>query len=86
MALGNDFWLGNEKIHYLTNQKDYILRVEIVQSGSDSTLYDTYSSFTIGDESTKYQLNYATYTERGAPGWYFEMFIIYCDPFRSHFS
>lgn len=53
---GNDFWLGNEKIYYLTNQKVNKLRVDIVTSGG-SAKYSEYSSFEIGDVSTKYQLS-----------------------------
>ncbi|KAJ8033513.1 Ryncolin-4 [Holothuria leucospilota] len=57
---GNDFWLGNEQLHYLTNQKDYILRIDIIIS-SDVALYNEYTSFSIGNESTKYQMNYGSY-------------------------
>ncbi|KAJ8033893.1 Ryncolin-4 [Holothuria leucospilota] len=59
---GNDFWLGNEQLHYLTDQKDYILRVDFVDSG-DLAFYEEYRTFKIGNESTKYQLSYGTYSE-----------------------
>ncbi|KAJ8030218.1 Angiopoietin-related protein 7 [Holothuria leucospilota] len=55
---GNDFWLGNEQLHYLTNQpeKSYKLRVDIVDSGGTSR-YSEYTTFEIGDNSTKYRLS-----------------------------
>ncbi|KAJ8033066.1 Angiopoietin-related protein 7 [Holothuria leucospilota] len=58
---GNDFWLGNEKIYYLTNQKDNKLRVDIVTSGGSSK-YQEYASFRIDDESTKYRLSFGSST------------------------
>lgn len=53
---GNDFWLGNEQLHYLTNQKNYKLRIDLVTSRLER-LYAEYASFVIGDEDTKYQLD-----------------------------
>lgn len=50
-----DFWLGNEQLYYLTKQKGYRLRVDIVTSGGASK-YEEYSSFRIDSESTKYRL------------------------------
>ena len=58
---GNDFWLGNEHLHYVTNQKDYILRIDVV-SGLDSSFYAEYTSFKVGNESTKYELSIGTYS------------------------
>ncbi|KAJ8034017.1 Ficolin-1 [Holothuria leucospilota] len=60
---GNDFWLGNEKLHYLTDQKDYILRVDVVHS-SDRLYYEEYRTLKIGDESTKYRLSYVSGNSR----------------------
>lgn len=51
-----DFWLGNEKLHYLTKQTNYKLRADITTS-SGSELYEEYSSFRIGNESTAYVLH-----------------------------
>ncbi|KAJ8033904.1 Angiopoietin-related protein 7 [Holothuria leucospilota] len=58
---GNDYWLGNEQIHSLTNQKGYKLRVDIVTSGG-SPKYAEYTSFQIGDVSTKYRLSIGSYS------------------------
>ncbi|KAJ8041591.1 Ryncolin-4 [Holothuria leucospilota] len=54
---GNDFWLGNEHLHYLTNQKDYVLRIDVI-TNSDFPVFEEYTSFRIGNESTKYQLSH----------------------------
>ncbi|KAJ8033214.1 Angiopoietin-related protein 7 [Holothuria leucospilota] len=58
---GNDFWLGNEKMYNLTNQKDYKLRVDIVTSDGSSK-YQEYASIRIDDESTKYRLSLGSST------------------------
>lgn len=58
---GHDFWLGNEQIYQLTNQKGYKLRVDMVKSDG-SPIYAEYTSFQIGDVSTKYQLSIGTYS------------------------
>ncbi|KAJ8019625.1 Ryncolin-4 [Holothuria leucospilota] len=58
---GSDFWLGNEQLYYLTNQKSYKLRVDIVTSGGSSK-YAEYTSFQIGDNSTKYRLGIGSYS------------------------
>ncbi|KAJ8034033.1 Ryncolin-4 [Holothuria leucospilota] len=56
----NDFWLGNEKLYYITNQKDYIVGIDIVVS-SDVAYYGEYTSFRIGNESVKYQMSYGSW-------------------------
>ncbi|XP_060591580.1 fibrinogen-like protein A [Ruditapes philippinarum] len=56
--LANNFWLGNDKIWKLTSRGLYKLRVDLIdQNGSEG--YAEYSSFSIGNESTKYVLNIA---------------------------
>ncbi|XP_053383822.1 fibrinogen-like protein A [Mercenaria mercenaria] len=54
--LNENFWLGNDKIWRLTKGGHYKLRVDLVdQNGGEG--YAEYSSFSIGDESSKYTLN-----------------------------
>ncbi|KAJ8033055.1 Fibrinogen-like protein A [Holothuria leucospilota] len=53
--LHREFWLGNEKIAFITNQKDYEMRLDMVDS-SGSTSYAYYNLFRISDEGTKYSL------------------------------
>ena len=59
--LGDNFWLGNDKIWKLTSNDQYKLRVDLKdQNGADG--YAEYSSFSIGDESTNYTLNIGGHT------------------------
>ncbi|XP_071835344.1 uncharacterized protein [Apostichopus japonicus] len=51
-----NFWLGNDKIHYLTAQKNYKLRFDITTSGGQSQ-YAEYTEFAIESETTKYRMN-----------------------------
>ncbi|KAJ8023059.1 Fibrinogen-like protein A [Holothuria leucospilota] len=53
--LHRDFWLGNEKLSYLTNQKDYELRIDLINT-SGSSSYARYDLFRISDEGTLYKL------------------------------
>ncbi|KAJ8027195.1 Tenascin-X [Holothuria leucospilota] len=53
---GKDFWLGNEKLHYLTQQRNYTLRFNGISN--EGTKYTTtYDSFKIGSESENYELS-----------------------------
>ncbi|XP_031767403.2 fibrinogen C domain-containing protein 1-like isoform X1 [Galleria mellonella] len=54
--LAGEFWLGLEKINYLTNQKLYELRIEMeTQHGQDA--YAGYSVFTVGPEHEAYRIS-----------------------------
>ncbi|XP_063394319.1 angiopoietin-related protein 7-like [Cydia fagiglandana] len=54
--LAGEFWLGLEKLHYLTNQKLYELRVELeTQNGHEA--YAAYSVLTIGPEYEGYRIS-----------------------------
>ncbi|XP_071837360.1 fibrinogen-like protein A isoform X1 [Apostichopus japonicus] len=53
--LHREFWLGNEKLAYITNQKDYELRIDFV-SNSDDPYFAKYNLFRVSDEGTKYKL------------------------------
>ncbi|PIK57153.1 Fibrinogen-like protein A [Apostichopus japonicus] len=44
-----EFWIGNEKIAFLTNQKQYQLRIEF-QNAAGEAYYVTYDNFRISDE------------------------------------
>ncbi|XP_071837237.1 uncharacterized protein [Apostichopus japonicus] len=51
-----NLWLGNEKLHYLTNQRNYKLRFDITTlTGSDT--YAEYTEFQVESESNKYRMN-----------------------------
>lgn len=53
--LNENFWLGNEKIHFITNQRTYKLRFDITTSNGISQ-HAEYSEFRIDSESNKYRL------------------------------
>ncbi|XP_071836568.1 uncharacterized protein [Apostichopus japonicus] len=53
--LSTEFWLGNEKLSYLTNQADYELRVDIELSNGAS-FYTIYRGFRITDEWGQYKV------------------------------
>ncbi|PIK36827.1 putative ficolin-2-like [Apostichopus japonicus] len=50
--LGSEFWIGNEKIAYLTNQKRYQLRMDF-----ENVAGETYDDFRISDEWGKYYIS-----------------------------
>ncbi|PIK59700.1 hypothetical protein BSL78_03362 [Apostichopus japonicus] len=54
--LNDDFWLGNEKLYYLTHQTGYTLRFDVVTSGGYQK-YASYTEFQIESEGNKYRLN-----------------------------
>ncbi|PIK53058.1 putative ficolin-2-like [Apostichopus japonicus] len=51
----NDFWIGNEKLSYLTNQNTYQLRIDMTTSNG-SSIHVTYDNFRISDEFSGYKL------------------------------
>ena len=53
--LSHEFWLGNRKLSYLTNQGVYELRVDL-QLSDGSSLYVTYSGFRVSDEWSEYRI------------------------------
>lgn len=55
------FLLGNEKIHTLTEQGKYELRVDISDFNGNKA-YTTYSTFSVGNASTNYRLTVAGYS------------------------
>ena len=54
--LTGEFWLGLEKLHRLTRNGDWQLRVEL-EDFSGSTVYAEYTNFFVGDKSTYYRLS-----------------------------
>ncbi|XP_046570950.1 fibrinogen-like protein A [Haliotis rubra] len=59
--LTHEFWLGNEKIHRLTSQKTYELRINLVTK-SDSHFDAEYKSFHLGSMSEFYTLFIGNYS------------------------
>ncbi|PIK40176.1 hypothetical protein BSL78_22976 [Apostichopus japonicus] len=69
-GFGNDrnLWLGNEKLHHLTNQRNYKLRFDITTSDG-SAKYAEYPEFQIESESSMYRMNKLG-THSGNTGYY----------------
>ncbi|KAJ8046538.1 Ficolin-1 [Holothuria leucospilota] len=59
--INSEYWLGNEKLFYLTAQGDYRLRVDL-KDFEGETRYATYDKFRIGDETTFYKLMLGVYS------------------------
>ena len=53
--LSGEFYIGNEKLSYLTNQAVYELQIVMVLSNG-SSFYVKYDSFRISDEWSQYAL------------------------------
>ncbi|XP_041348011.1 fibrinogen-like protein 1 [Gigantopelta aegis] len=55
-----EFWLGNDNLHYLTQQGDVMLRIEL-QDWDEMTFTATYDHFDVGSEEEKYKLKVSGY-------------------------
>ncbi|XP_039254814.2 microfibril-associated glycoprotein 4-like [Styela clava] len=56
-----EYWMGLEKLHRLTSDGDFELRIDL-EDWEGNKRYAKYSSFSIGSASTKYQLNVGKYS------------------------
>eukprot|EP00058_Branchiostoma_floridae_P001332 XP_002586820.1 hypothetical protein BRAFLDRAFT_62198 [Branchiostoma floridae] len=64
LGFGNkngEYWLGNENIHLLTNQKNYRMRIDLVDWNNESR-YAEYSTFRVSGESDGYLLQISGYS------------------------
>ncbi|XP_054853586.1 tenascin isoform X2 [Eublepharis macularius] len=55
-----EFWMGLEKLHKITSQGQYELRVDLHDQGE--TAYALYDKFTVGDARTRYRLKVDGYS------------------------
>ena len=62
--LEGEFWLGNEKMHRLTNARPVILRVDLADF-ENGKAYVEYSSFSVSDEQSGYRLSISGYSGTG---------------------
>ncbi|KAJ8033989.1 Fibrinogen-like protein A [Holothuria leucospilota] len=53
--LSQEFWIGNDKLSFLTNQNTYELRIDVT-STDGLFFYITYNRFRISDEYSEYKL------------------------------
>ncbi|KAJ8032865.1 Fibrinogen-like protein A [Holothuria leucospilota] len=58
--LWHEYWIGNEKLAYLTSQMEYELRIDMTISNG-STFYVSYNLFRISDEFSGYKLTSGQY-------------------------
>ncbi|PIK41518.1 fibrinogen-like protein A [Apostichopus japonicus] len=59
--LNTEFWLGNEKLAYLTAQKNYKLRIDFRNKQGDP-YYASYDHFRVGDSGNYYNLLLGVYS------------------------
>uniref|UniRef100_A0A7M7N0G2 Fibrinogen C-terminal domain-containing protein n=1 Tax=Strongylocentrotus purpuratus TaxID=7668 RepID=A0A7M7N0G2_STRPU len=64
-SVSGEHWLGNDKIHRLTSQKTYELRVDM-EDFSGTTSHASYGEFMIGNETMNYDLKLGAYSGGGA--------------------
>ncbi|XP_071816409.1 uncharacterized protein [Apostichopus japonicus] len=53
--LRSEFWIGNQKLSFLTNQKKYQLRIDF-ENSAGSSFFATYEGFRISDEFSKFRI------------------------------
>ncbi|CAH1788022.1 unnamed protein product [Owenia fusiformis] len=64
-SLADEFWLGNDRIHYLSSSGQYEAHFEMKHPGG--TWYSaTYRSFSIADESDNYRLSLGDFDDGNA--------------------
>ena len=55
-----EHWLGNDKLHRLTSQRAYELRIDL-EDWEGNTRYAVYDNFSVADESDNYRLSFGSY-------------------------
>jgi len=66
--LNNEFWIGNDNLHLLTDDQDQMLRIDVVDNSNNNKYWATYNYFYVGDESKKYSLVYDGYSGNAGDG------------------
>ncbi|KAI0235376.1 Ficolin-2, partial [Lamellibrachia satsuma] len=54
-STNGEFWLGNENIHSLTSNGNYVLRIDL-EAFDGETRFAEYTDFLVDSESTNYTL------------------------------
>ena len=54
--VGREHWLGNDKLYYLTNQKQYKMRMDATIWSTRQKKYSVYDQFRVDNEGNKYRL------------------------------
>ena len=60
--LTGEFWLGNEKLYLLTNQRNYSMKMEVTYWNTSENRYALYKNFKVEGEDTNYTLHTSGYT------------------------
>ena len=64
----DEFWLGNDKLHAITNQRIYQLRIDL-RDKRGSNYYALYNLFRVSNEGDNYRLSHlGRFT--GTTGWF----------------
>ncbi|XP_023228825.1 techylectin-5A-like isoform X2 [Centruroides sculpturatus] len=61
--LNKEFWLGLDKIHSLTAQGNYMLRIKMVKFEESGDYYAVYSNFKVGSEDEDDKLMFDNFVE-----------------------
>ncbi|XP_046585491.1 fibrinogen-like protein 1 [Haliotis rubra] len=67
LEAGENFWLGNERLYFVSNYRNMTLNIQIVYGNSWNFRQHYYSSFKISDEASSYRASYeSAYTHSSA--------------------
>ena len=67
-SLDGEHWLGNDRMHRLTSQRAYELRIDLAD-WEGNTRYAVYDSFSVADESDYYRLSIGPYSGTAGNEW-----------------
>ena len=73
--LTEEFWLGLDNIHRLTNSGNYTLRVDL-EDFAGKTYYAEYDLFKVGSNGEKYKLSVGNYSGLTSHHFSFQIFNI----------
>ena len=60
--VGREHWLGNDKLYYITNQKQYRMRMDTTIWSTGEKKYSVYDKFRVDNEGNKYRLHVSGYS------------------------
>jgi len=63
-----NYWIGNERLHQLTNGRQYKLRVDLLSRFTGRWYWAEYDRFSVADESTDYTLFVSDYSGNAGDG------------------
>ena len=59
--LTREHWLGNDKLHYITQQSNYTMKMEVTYWKTGEKRYALYDRFSLEGEKSKYRLHVSGY-------------------------